>query len=250
MTHTTDARNHSMSKQITMGAGLVPPQRSFDDEAPPVPGTHPAAPGSSAVRRLLVAAGIASPVLFTAFVAVDPGPLPREPAADFLGAIAAHPGAYVAATTLQVAAMATGIALAVAFAVGLGGRFPKLAGATSVALVLGCLGGTGFAGGKLVAADLVEDGRVRPGAEAVWSAVHGGPLFDVMSWPLVMAILGNLLLAVLLLRWRDVLGLWPAAVVLAGFVMSSGEFPDAVTLLGSAIQVPAVGYVLVKTLWR
>ena len=36
---------------------MVPPQRSFDDEGPTAPGTHPAAPGSSAVRRLLVAAG-------------------------------------------------------------------------------------------------------------------------------------------------------------------------------------------------
>ena len=101
---------------------------------------------------------------------------------------------------------------------------------------------------QAVAADLVVDGAPRAGALEVWSAVHTGPLFEVMSWPLLMAIPGNLLLAVLLLRNRALVGTWPAACVLAGFVMGSGEFPDAVTLLGWAIQVPVVFHVVRRTL--
>jgi len=230
-----------MTQQITMGAGLTAPEATFA-------AGEAAVISPSIARRLLGAAAVSAPALFAAYVATDPAPLPREPATDFLGAIAAHPNAFVVSTSLQFVAMVTGVALAAYVMVAFARRSPRLAPVVGVLLVLGYLGGAAFAGAKTVAADLVVDGAPRAGAVEVWSAVHVGPLFEVMSWPLLMAIPGNLLLAVLLLRNRAVVGAWPAAIVVAGFVMGSGEFPDAVTLLGWAIQVPAVLHVVRRTL--
>ena len=236
-----------MTQQITMGAGLTAPEGTFAAGASPSAGR---AGSPSVARRLLGATAVAAPALFTAYVATDPAPLPREPAPDFIGAIAAHPTAFVVSTSLQFAAMATGVALAAYVILVFARTAPRLAPVVGVLLTLGYLGGAAFAGAKTIAADLVVDGAPRAGAFEVWSAVHTGPLFEVMSWPLLMAIPGNLLLAVLLLRHRSVVGVWPAAFVVAGFVMGSGEFPDAVTLLGWAIQVPAVLHVVRRTLRR
>lgn len=231
-----------MTQHITMGVGLTAPERTVatDDEA--------RATDPSAARRLLGVAAVSAPALFAAYVATDPAPLPREPAADFLGAIAAHTTIFVLSTSLQFAAMAAGVALAAYVIVAFSRRAPLLAPLVGVLLCLGYLGGTAFAGAKTVAADLVVDGAPRAGSLEVWSAVHEGPLFEVMSWPLLMAIPGNLLLAVLLVRCRTALGVWPAALVVVGFVLGSGEFPDGVTLAGWAIQVPALLHVVRRTL--
>lgn len=237
-----------MTQQITMGAGLTAPEGTFAAGAGATTSSTGRAGRPSVARRLLGAAAVAAPALFTAYVATDPAPLPREPAPDFIGAIAAHPTAFVVSTSLQFAAMATGVALAAYVMVVFARSAPRLAPVVGVLLGLGYLGGAAFAGAKTVAADLVVDGAPRAGAIEVWSAVHMGPLFEVLSWPLLMAIPGNLLLAVLLLRHRAVVGIWPAAVVVAGFVMGSGEFPDLVTLLGWAIQVPVVLHIVRRTL--
>jgi hypothetical protein len=225
------------SKQIQMGAGLLPPQHAVVTDEP--------APAEvrderRTARTLLAGAAVFSPALFTACVALDPGTLPREEAADFLPPIAEHTTAYVVSTIFQLGSMTCGIALAVLVALAFGRRFARTAGAAAVLLTLGYTGGMGFVGAKLVAADLTVDGQVRPGAEEIWNAVRSGPLFDVISWPLIMAAPGMLLLAVLMLRSRAQLGWWPGVFVIAGFVASSGEFPDPVTVAGWAALVPAV----------
>jgi hypothetical protein len=231
-----------MTQQITMGAGLTAPEGTF------AAGAGATTTNPTVARRLLAAAAAAAPLLFTAYVATDPAPLPREPAAEFLGAIAAHPTAFLVSTTLQFAAAATGVAFAAYVIVAFARSAPRLAPFVGVLLSLGYMGVAAFVGAKLVAVDLIVDGAPRAGSLDVWSAVHTGPFFDIVSWPLLMAIPGNLLLAVLLLRHRALVGIWPAAVVLVGFVMGSGEFPDVVTLLGWAIQVPAVLHVVRRTL--
>lgn len=220
-------------RQISMGAGLLPPQHAVDVPAP----DHDVRRG---LRRLLGAIAVSSPVLFATFVALDPGPLPREPASEFLGAIAAAPGQYVLATTVQLAAMVTGLAVAVAVGLAFRSSSRRLSAVAGALMAIGCLGGTGFVGAKLVAADLVADGQPRPGAEEAWTAVQSGPLFDVMSIPLLMAILGTVVVTIVLVRARRDISWWPAALYLVGFVMSSGEFPDLVTFLGALVQVPAV----------
>lgn len=220
-------------RQISMGAGLLPPQHPVE-----MASTAPVA--RLGARRLLGGIAVASPLLFTTFVALDPGPLPREPASEFLGAIAAAPQQYVLATVFQLAAMTTGLALAVAVGLAFRASSRVLSGVAAAVMAVGYVGGTGFVGAKLVAADLVVDGRPRPGAEEVWTAVQSGPLFDVMSWPLLMAILGAFLVTAVLVRARRDISWWPSAAYLGGFVMSSGEFPWPVTLLGAALQVPVV----------
>jgi hypothetical protein len=221
------------AQEITMGAGLLPPEHAVD-----APAATPGTPATTR-RRFLVAAAVASPALFALFVALDPAPLPRAAAEEFLPAIAENTDMFVASTSIQIAAMAAGIALAAMVAIAFGKIAPRLSAATAALLTLGYLGGTGFAGAKLVAADLTLDGAVRPGAEEIWNAVRSGPLFDVLTIPLTMAILGTLLLTVLLVRTRNVVGWWPAVLILVGFVMGSGEFPDAVTFAGPLVQLPA-----------
>ena len=237
-----------MTQHITMGAGLTAPEGTFATDAA---GTSDAAGrdgGPSVARRVLAATAAAAPMFFTAYVAANPAPLPREPAADFLGAIAAHPTAFVVSTTLQLAAAATGLVFAAYVIVAFARSAPRLAPVVGVLLGVSYVAVAAFAGAKLVAASLIVDGAPRAGSLEVWSAVHTGPFFDVMDWPILMAIPANLLLAVLLFRCRAVVGIWPAAVVVVGFVMGSGEFPDAVTLAGWAIQVPAVLHVVRRTL--
>ena len=228
-----------MSQHITMGAGLTAPQNTF--AATERAGTP------SVARRLLAATAAAAPMLFTAYVATNPAPLPREPAADFLGAIAAHPTAFVVSTTLQLAAAATGLVFAAYVMIAFARSAPRLAPVVGVLLGVSYVAVAAFAGAKLVAADLIVDGALRAGSLEVWSAVHTGPFFDVLDWPILMAIPANLLLAVLLLRNRRTVGAWSAAAVFVGFVMGSGEFPDVVTILGWAIQIPVVLHVVRRT---
>ena len=224
------------NKQITMGAGLLPPQHAVVTTAPPARTTGRA-------RVLLAAAAVLSPALFTVTVALDPAPLPREPAAEFLGAIADNTSTYVASTVFQMGSMFCGIAVAAMVALTFARHFPKLTGFASVLMALGYLGGMGFVGAKLVAADLTAGGEVRPGAEEIWTSVQSGPMFDILSWPLVMAVPGTVLLGVLLFRSRSVVGWWPSALIVLGFVASSGEFPDWVTLVGWVLEVPVMAVV-------
>ena len=224
------------SRHITMGAGLVPPQH-------PVERTEPGAPGGPARARALLLVGalaVASPLLFTAFAVLDPATLPREPAAEVLGGIAEDRGRYVAATVAQLLSMVTGLALAFSVWAAFSRPGRVLPGLAAASLAVGYLGGAGFVGAKLVAADLVADGRVRPGAEELWTTVQSGPLFDVVSWPLLMAILGTLLVTVLLVRERAAVSWWPAAAFLVGFVLTSGELPAPSVPIGGLVQAAAV----------
>lgn len=222
-------------RRIPMGAGLLPPQHAVEASR----AAHEYEPRQD-LRRLLGALAVGSPVLFGLFIAVDPGPLPRAPAAEFLGAIADAPGMYVAATCIQIASMICGLALAVTVGLAFRDSSRRLSAVAGATMAVGYLGGTGFAGAKLVAADLVVDGELRPDATEIWTAVQNGPFFQVMTVPLVMAVLGTLLVTIVLARARRTVSWWPAALMLLGSVMGSGEFPDIVTHLGPFVQVPAV----------
>ena len=177
-----------MTQHITMGAGLTAPEGTFATGADAT-GTSPSAAAGrpTFARRLLGATAVAAPARFAAYVATDPAPLPREPAPDFIGAIAAHPTAFVVSTSLQFAAMATGVALAAYVMIAFARKAPRLAPVVGVLLGLGYLGGAAFAGAKTIAADLVVDGvGVGVGVD-IWAARHSGPPFEVMSLPTGMA---------------------------------------------------------------
>lgn len=226
-----------VTTQIPMDPGHRRPKRPVTTDAT-APGAAPQSPRTA--RVLLGAAAVLSPLLGTAFVATDPGTLPREPAAEFLPPIAERTTMHVVSTTFQLGAMISGVALAVLVALALGRRYPRMAGTAAVLLAVGHCGAVAFAAAKLVAVGLTADGQVRPGAEEIWDAVRTGPFFDVMGYPLIMVVPGMLLLSVLLFRARAAVGWWPGLLVLVGFVAGSGEFPLAVTVAGWAVLVPAV----------
>lgn len=75
------------------------------------------------------------------------------------------------ATVLQIAAMICGIATAVVIAVAFRSSWPDLSAITAGVVTIGSFGGMGFAGVKLTATSLTEDGSLLPRAIETWEAV-------------------------------------------------------------------------------
>ena len=84
---------------------------------------------------------------------------------------------------------------------------------------------------------LTEDGAARPGAVPVWESVQSGTAFDTLTPFLLMAIVGTLVGVVALVRARRDVTVWAAPAYLVGFVLTSGEFPQWVSVVGAAVQV-------------
>jgi hypothetical protein len=225
-----------MTSTTRLGAGLVAPDRTTAAPAPTGdPGTdarpHPR-------RHPLVGATLVSPVALAVQYALSPAGLPRDEAVGFLAGVAEHPTRYTVALTAYLVAMATSIAVAATIALAGRRSAPWLSGAAAALLAIGSIGGGGFAGLRLVAAVVAENGG--PGAADLWTAVQEGTPFAVLTPFLLCAILGTLLATAALVRARrDVTG-WAAPVFLAGFVLTSGEFPVAVSVLGGAVQLAAL----------
>jgi hypothetical protein len=84
---------------------------------------------------------------------------------------------------------------------------------------------------------MVEQGSVMAGSEAIWKQVQDGHRFGVLVPFGAMAILGTLIGLVALVRMREAIGWWVAPAYLVGFVLTSGEFPSWVSVVGAAVQV-------------
>jgi hypothetical protein len=226
-----------MSSSTHLGAGLVAPDRTAGPDAPP-PGHRAADAGPHPRRRLLVGAALVAPVALAVQYALSPAGLPRDEAAAFLAGVGEHPTRYTVALVAYLVAMASG--LAVAATIALAGRrgSPWLSGAAAALLAVGSVGGGGFAGLRLVAAVLAESGGAD--APAVWTAVQEGTPFAVLGPVVLCAVLGTLLATAALVRARRDVTVWAAPLFLAGFVLTSGEFPVVVSVLGGAVQLAAL----------
>ena len=221
--------------EIRLGSGVLAPQPSVTT---PVVETRPAVP---ARRRLLAYAAVVSPLALAAQYALDPtGMLPRDDAAGLLAAIAEEPGRYLASTVVYLIGMITLIAWALTLFAALRDHAPRLVATASTMLTLAVVGGAGFAGLRLASLSFVEDGEVTTGAVEIWERLQGGPLFIVLTPLLVMAILGTLLTGVAMIRARALLTVWAGPLYLVGFVLGSGEFPPAISVLGGVCQAVAV----------
>jgi hypothetical protein len=117
-------------------------------------------------------------------------------------------------------------------------RAPWLSGVAATLLVIGGVGGAGFAGLRLVAIELAEQG----GASSVeaWEAVQSGVPFAVLGSLLLMAILGTLLSAAAIVRARADIAVWAAPALLVGFVLASGEFPVWVSVVGELVVLASL----------
>jgi hypothetical protein len=229
-------RDHVAPHDTTATAGTA--------VAPPLRGPVPLS------RRLLAGAALAAPLLLSLQYALDTAGLPREDPATYLGALAEAPGRNLASTCVYIVGMACLLAAARIVALGCGRAAPRTARVAAVLMSLGALGGMGFAGLRLTALALVEDGSPVPGSLGIWARVQEGAPFDVLSILLAAAILGFLTgTAAMWIARRDVTA-WAAPLNVLGFVLASGEFPVAISVLGGLVSVAATWPVVVAALRR
>jgi hypothetical protein len=225
-----------MSSSTHLGAGLVAPDRTA---AAPSPQGHRAADaGPHPRRRLLVGAALVAPVALAVQYALSPAGLPRDEAVAYLAGVGENPGRYTVALVAYLVAMATSVAVAATVALAARRGSPWLSGVAAALLAVGAIGGGGFAGLRLVSAVLAGSGS--PDAPELWTQVQDGTPFLVLTPFLICAILGTLLATAALVRARRDVTVWAAPLFLAGFVLTSGEFPVVVSVLGGAVQLAAL----------
>lgn len=188
--------------------------------------------------RGLAAAMVAAPVAMTGWFLVEPSVLPREEPAVFLASVASSPSRYLVATAL----LALAGALAVPAAVGVGRllrpRLPRLAPVLALLMALAGLGMWAQVGFRLVVASLVGP-DVPASAVQTWAAFQDSPLFAVLLVPaFALGALTTLVYVGALLR-TGLVARWVPCALVAGAVLSSGEFADPVTVGGAALGAAA-----------
>jgi hypothetical protein len=226
-----------MDTTTRLGSGVVAPD-SIDGPAVATSAPAEAAQPVHPRRRLLVGAAFAGPVALAAQYALTANGLPRDEAGPWLAGLAEDPTRQVLSVIAYLVAMLGGVAGAAMLA--LAGRrgAPWLSGVAAAMLVAGAVGGAGFAGLRLVAVELAEQGG--PEAAEFWARVQTGSPFDVLSWLLIMAVLGTLVAAAAVFRARADIAVWSGPAMVAGFVLASGEFPVWVSVVGELVALAAL----------
>ncbi|MGY1663035.1 hypothetical protein ACI78Q_17570 [Geodermatophilus sp. SYSU D00705] len=186
-------------------------------------------------RGALAGAALVSPVALALQYALNSAGLPRQDAAVYLTAVASDSGAMMASTVSYSVAMTSMVAIGALAAVTLRRTAPIVSAVSAALLTLGAIGGGVFVGLRLAALALVEDGTVLPGGVAAFIRLQEA-IINPVGLLLVCAILGTVALAVAMHRSRREIGWWPPVVTVVGFVLASGEFPNAVSVVGALVQ--------------
>jgi hypothetical protein len=170
------------------------------------------------------------------YLLAPPG-LPRDAADGFLQGIADDPTRYQLSVIAYLVSMLAGLAAAALLAIAGRRTAPWLSGIAGTMLAVGAMGGSGFAGLRLTAIEMSVDGKVVPGATDTWTRVQEGVPFTTLT-PLVgMVILGTVVAGVALVRMRREVTWIAAPAFVVGLVLTSGEFPAWVSVIGAAVQV-------------
>jgi hypothetical protein len=233
MTSTTTA-SATPTAEIRMGHGLTAPDRPVrtDDKDVLMP--------SRPWRRIgLVGAAALSPLALALQYGLNSAGLPRQDAEVYLAAVAAAPGRVLASTVAYAVGMATMVGVGALAAIVLRRQAPVASAASAALLTLGAVGGGAFVGLRLAALAFVEDGSVVPGGIAAFVRLQDA-IINPVGLLLVCAIVGTMVMAFAMFRARRDIGWWPAAVTVVGFVLASGEFPTAVSVLGALVQGAAL----------
>ncbi len=225
-----------MTTSTHLGAGFVAPDRTAGST--PAAEEAPRTSRTDLRRPLLVGAALLSPLALGVQYALSAPGLARDDAATWLGGIAENPGRETVALAVYVVGMVTGVAVAIMLALAGRRRAPLVSTAAATLLTIGAIGGAGFAGIRLVAVVLAGSGN--PAAVPLWEAVQVGAPFTVLTGFLGMAIVGTLVAAVAMVRARADVTVVAGPLYLAGFVLSSGEFPAWVSVLGTLVQFAAL----------
>ncbi|RVX46621.1 uncharacterized protein DUF4386 [Nonomuraea polychroma] len=200
---------------------------------------------------LLTAAIIGGPLAGAVWHLVEKVGLPRTEAADYLAQVAANRSNFAISTLLYMVFVGCFIPLGLAVMRVLRGRAPLAA--TISGLLFGLAGALGLvvSGMRPLVLGLAPEGPVIAEAAAAYQRYQSSPWFDfVMLAMLASVLIGLVVLAAAILR-TGVLPRWTAALLVGGFVLSSGEFPPAVTILGGVVQLagflPLAGRLVAET---
>jgi hypothetical protein len=137
--------SNSTVREVQLGSGELAPQ-----SAPTSTSTAPVEARRSTPRwdrrAALGLVALLSPLAMAAQYLLAPPGLPRDKAANFLASVGENPDRYTASVAVFLVSMATGVAAAAMLA--LAGRriTPWLSGIAAALMVVGSIGGGGFAG--------------------------------------------------------------------------------------------------------
>jgi hypothetical protein len=226
-----------MDTTTRLGSGVVAPDH-IDGAAVVTPAAESADRTVHARRRVLVGAAFLGPIGLAVQYVLSTAGLPRDEAGPWLAGLAEDPTRQVASVVAYLLAMVGGVAGAVVFALAGRRRAPWLSGIAAAMLVVGAVGGAGFAGMRLVAIELAEIGG--SSSTEAWEAVQAGAPFAVLGAMVVFAILGTLVGAVAAFRARADIAVWAAPAMVVGFVLASGEFPVWVSVVGELVALVAL----------
>ena len=226
-----------MDTTTRLGSGVVAPDH-IDGSAVPAPAVAPTDSGVHARRRVLVGAAFLGPIALAAQYLLSTDGLPRDEAGPWLASLAEDPTRQVLSVIAYLVAMLAGVAGAATLALAGRRRAPWLSGVAATLLVIGSVGGGGFAGMRLVAVELAERG----GSSSVeaWEVVQAGAPFAVLGSLVLMAVLGTLLSAAAVVRARQDIAVWAAPAMVVGFVLASGEFPVWVSVVGELVVLASL----------
>ena len=227
-----------MDTTTRLGSGVVAPDHIDGAAVVPTPAAGSADRAVHARRRLLAGAAFLGPIGLAAQYLLSSAGLPRDEAGPWLAGLAEDPTRQVLSVIAYLVAMVGGVAGAALLALAGRRRAPWLSGIAAALLVTGSVGGGGFAGLRLVAIELAEQGG--PSSVAAWEAVQGGAAFAVLGSLVLMAILGTLVGAAAVVRARQDIAVWAAPAMVVGFVLASGEFPAWVSVLGELLALAAL----------
>ncbi|GLX08154.1 hypothetical protein [Microbispora sp. NBRC 16548] len=186
---------------------------------------------------LLAAAVLAGPIAGVVWHLVDTVGLPRTEAADYLAQVAADRDGYALGTLLYMIFVGCSIPGGLAVARVLRDRAPLAGTISGLLLALAGVLGLIVSGMRPVVLGLAPEGGVAAEAVAAYGKYQGSAWFGGIMLPMLASAVVGLVTQVAAILRTGALPRWTAPLLVAGFVLSSGEFSLAVTVVGALVQL-------------
>jgi hypothetical protein len=186
---------------------------------------------------LLTAAVVAGPLAGAVWHVIDKVGLPRIDPADYLSQVAANRTPYAISTLLYLIFVACSIPTGMMAMRVLRDRAPLLG--TLSGLLLGLAGVLGLVvtGMRPLALALAPAEGVTADAVAAYTRYQDSIWFGGIMLPMLLSAVGGLILLTAAILRTGVVTRWAAPALIGGFVLSSGEFPPVITIVGSFVQL-------------
>ncbi|MFF4778119.1 hypothetical protein ACFY05_35365 [Microtetraspora fusca] len=186
---------------------------------------------------LLAAAVLAGPLAGVVWHLADTVGLPRSEAADYLAQVAADRQGYALGTVFYMAFVGSYIPSGLAVMRVLRDRAPLAGTISGLLLALAGVLGLIVSGMRPVVLGLAPEGGAVAEAAAAYERYQDSAWFGGVMLPMLASVVIGLVVQIAVILRTGVLPRWTAPLLLAGFVLSSGEFSAAVTVLGVLVQL-------------